>query len=106
MSSNNVGARLREVRGDMRQAEFAQLLGIGRTTLIRYESGERQLDADLILKLNVLFGVQPLWLLTGKQEARAGVELAPDELELIKHYRESSTKGKEALRATAKAFVQ
>lgn len=67
-ANETVGDRLRKVRGTMSQEAFAQLLTIGRTTLIRYEKGERSPDADLIAKLLVIFKVDALWLLTGKRE--------------------------------------
>ncbi len=40
-----MGERIRQVRADMSQVDFAKRLGIGRTTLIRYEAGERTPDA-------------------------------------------------------------
>jgi transcriptional regulator with XRE-family HTH domain len=49
----------------MSQAEFARRLGVGRSTLIRYEANTRVPDADLLLKLWVAFKADTLWLLTG-----------------------------------------
>lgn len=43
-----LGERIRQVRGGMSQVDFAKQLGIGRTTLIRYESGERVPDASAL----------------------------------------------------------
>lgn len=40
--ARETGERIRSIRGSRSQIEFAELLGIGRTTLIRYESGERR----------------------------------------------------------------
>ena len=37
-SRRDTGERLRLIRGDRSQKDFAELLGIGRTTLIRYEA--------------------------------------------------------------------
>lgn len=62
---NSVGARLAQVRSQMSQAEFAALLGISRSSLLRYEAGERTLDADLMGRLWVLFRTDPMWLITG-----------------------------------------
>jgi transcriptional regulator with XRE-family HTH domain len=83
----SVGDRLRQVRGDMTQDAFAQLLGIGRTTLVRYEKGERPLDSDLLTRLWVLFKTDALWLLTGIGERTAGEILTTDERDLLRRYR-------------------
>jgi transcriptional regulator with XRE-family HTH domain len=100
------GGRLRQIRGERSQKEFAELLGIGRTTLIRYESGERQIDVDLLLKLNVIFRLQPLWLLTGKGEVSGGTLLNSREAALLDNYRNSPEDAREALEKTSAAFAQ
>lgn len=100
------GARLRQIRGERSQKEFAELLGIGRTTLIRYESGERQIDVDLLLKLNVIFRLQPLWLLTGKGEVTGGTLLNSREAALLDNYRNSPEDARKALEKTSAAFAQ
>jgi transcriptional regulator with XRE-family HTH domain len=69
INSRSVGERVKSVRGELSQEAFAKLLNISRNSLIRYESGERVPDAELLVKLNVLYNVQPLWLLTGAYEA-------------------------------------
>lgn len=102
MRKKSIGERLREVRGERSQADFAKLLGIGRTTLIRYEADERKIDADLMLKLNLLFGVEPLWLVTGQ----APNQLTPREQALLDNYRHSDALGKKAVEATASALAK
>jgi transcriptional regulator with XRE-family HTH domain len=101
-----VGERIRAIRGELSQAVFAEKLGIGRTSVIRYESGERQPDVEMLVKLNLLYGVQPLWLLTGKFEATAGVQLTPREAALLENYRRSPEEAKLALERTSAAFAQ
>lgn len=92
-----VGDRLRQVRGDMNQDAFAKMLDIGRTTLIRYEKGERSPDADLIARLWVLFKVDALWLLTGIGKRTSGEQLSAMEAALVSDYRQCTDEAKEAL---------
>ena len=50
--------RLKELRaGKYTQAEMAKLLGVGRTTYTKYESGDIRLSADLLSKLAKMFDV-------------------------------------------------
>nr|BBJ05175.1 hypothetical protein YBY_30240 [Marinobacter nauticus] len=64
---NSIGSRLAHIRGAMTQAEFSKALGIGRTTLIRYESDDRQPDASTLIALYTRFAIDPLWLLMGEK---------------------------------------
>lgn len=64
-TETELSGRLQVVRGNMTQEEFAKVLGIGRTTLIRYESGERIPDANFLQALSLKFNVDPSWLLLG-----------------------------------------
>lgn len=59
-----LAGRMRQLRGDASQVEFAKQLGIGRTTLIRYESGERVPDAE-VLTFWAERGIDIDYLLTG-----------------------------------------
>lgn len=63
----DTGAEIKRIRGELSQADFASMLGIGRTTLIRYESNERAPDADFLIKMNMIYGADPSQLLLGKQ---------------------------------------
>ena len=96
-----IGDRLKEIRGKKSQADFAVLLGISRKSLIRYEANERKPDIDLILKLNLLFNIQPLWLLTSVAEPTAGKPLKGDELALLTSYRSLDESGQRAVLAVA-----
>ena len=50
--------RLKELRsGRYTQAEMAKLLGVGRTTYTKYESGDIRLSADMLSKLAKIFDV-------------------------------------------------
>ena len=61
-----VGARLRIARGTMHQADFADKIGIGRSSIVRYEAGERTLDIHVLEALYRELKVDPLWLLYGE----------------------------------------
>ena len=64
-----VGRRLRQLRGfDTYQADFARKLGISQSQLSRYERGESELDAELLLRISEKFGKSIEWLLKGEEE--------------------------------------
>lgn len=92
-----VGERIKTIRGSMQQQEFASLLSIGRTTLIRYEKNERLPDIEFVVKLNLLFKVQPLWLLTGSGDDVGGEKLNREETILLKNYRGCSKASQSAI---------
>lgn len=102
----DIGARLKQIRGSQTQQEFADSLSIGRTTLIRYESNERVPDAELQLKLYIMYKVQPLWLLTGIGDDVSGVKLKPDESILLDNYRHCPPDGQAAIKATSAALAK
>jgi transcriptional regulator with XRE-family HTH domain len=63
-----VGRRLRELRGfDVTQKEFARQLGISQGQLSRYEKGQSEIGAEVLLKVSQKFGKRVEWLLTGKK---------------------------------------
>ncbi len=107
MNKNNasMGERLRELRGEMTQREFGELLGIGTKTVSRYESNERSPDAELIIKLNVLFGADPLWFLSGKEPGTGGVTLTAKEQQLLKGYRQLDNERRAAIEGMVQALV-
>ena len=62
-----VGRRLRELRGyDVRQADFAQRLGISQGQLSRYEKGKSEIGAEVLLRISQHSGRSMEWLLTGR----------------------------------------
>jgi transcriptional regulator with XRE-family HTH domain len=66
-SRHDISARIREVRGKLKKAEFADTLGIPRPNFYKYEDG-RQPPADVLQKIADYGGVSVKWLLTGKEE--------------------------------------
>ncbi|HXH03651.1 MAG TPA: XRE family transcriptional regulator [Candidatus Competibacteraceae bacterium] len=68
-TQTGVGERIRRLRGRQSRDQFASLLGVSRNTLMRYEQGERQPDADFLARLCRLCGADPGWLLLGREAA-------------------------------------
>lgn len=101
-----IGARIREVRGQSTQQELASLLGVGRVSVARYETGERTPDAVFIARFSVAFDVHPLWLLLGREgggQQRRSLEAA--ELVLLDNYRRAGESGQRAIASTAAALA-
>jgi transcriptional regulator with XRE-family HTH domain len=65
MTTSGIGSRIRELRGDKTQAAFAQIVGIPKNTIGRYEREEIQPGSDAIALLCVKTGTDPNWLLFG-----------------------------------------
>lgn len=95
----DIGAEIRRIRGGMSQEEFARVMGVGRTTVVRYESNERSPDAEFLLKLNTLFAADPLHVLSGRRPNR--VNLENDEKDLIERYRSTTAQHRRTIAAVA-----
>ena len=66
-----VGRRVRELRGfETNQASFAQEIGISQGQLSRYEKGNSEISAAVLLRLAEKSGRSIEWLLTGKDRFR------------------------------------
>jgi transcriptional regulator with XRE-family HTH domain len=62
-----IGRRVREIRGfDLKQAEFAEILGISQTQLSKYERGKSVPMPEILLKLKRHSGRSVDWILTGE----------------------------------------
>ena len=62
-----VGDRIRDLRGEMQQAELADKLGIHKNTMANYERGDRFPDVNILLNILEVFpDTNPGWLLTGE----------------------------------------
>lgn len=94
----DTGALLRKVRGKMTREAFAELIGVSSSTVVRYEANERAPDADFLLRINVLYGLDPLYVLTGQQSETA---LLGNEKELIRNYRATDDAGRKVVAAVA-----
>jgi transcriptional regulator with XRE-family HTH domain len=100
-----IGARIKGLRGEQTQKDFATLLGVGRTSVIRYESGERTPDAAFIAKCFSVLGVDPIWLLTGSGSGSTPV-ISPRKAALLNNYDHCNEGDKRALERHASLLSQ
>jgi transcriptional regulator with XRE-family HTH domain len=62
-----IGRRVREIRGfDLKQTEFAELLGVSQTQLSKYERGKSVPMPEILLKLKRHSRKTIDWILTGE----------------------------------------
>lgn len=92
--------RIKELRieNNWLQSDLAKKLNTKPQSVSRYETEQRQLDPETILKLCEIFDVTADYLL-GRSEVRS-FALSPEEAELLEGYRALSESGKEYLRHT------
>lgn len=64
--TSGFGERIRRVRGSVPMPEFAQVFGIHKNTLARYEKGESLPDAGFLAQLCKAYDISPSWILLGK----------------------------------------
>ena len=90
--------RIKELRqsNGWLQADLARKLNIGKNTVSRYETEQRQLDPETICALCEIFGCTADYLL-GRSQVRS-FDLTPDEAELLRGYRALSPEGREFIR--------
>lgn len=63
-----VGRRIRELRGfDITQREFSGRIGVSQGYLSAIERGEKQIGAEIVLRISREFGKSLEWLLTGRE---------------------------------------
>jgi transcriptional regulator with XRE-family HTH domain len=75
----HLGARLRQLRGNLSQEAFATKLAIGRKSLLRYEAGERLPDAETLARVSRETGISADWLLFGDAAPDPDLRLLSDE---------------------------
>ena len=61
-----LGNRLRQLRAQTTQEEFARFLGISQAQLSKYELGQSVLPLGIVIKLAQRYGKSTDWILTGK----------------------------------------
>lgn len=61
-----IGARIRELRGEMLQEELAEYLGISQGQLSKIERGKLGPTVEVLLRLVERFDKNVDWILTGK----------------------------------------
>ena len=63
----NVGRRIRELRGfHTAQKEFAKRIGVSQGHLSYIERGEKEIGAEILLRISREFGKSIEWILTGE----------------------------------------
>jgi transcriptional regulator with XRE-family HTH domain len=63
-----VGQRIRQLRGfNMTQEEFARRIGVSQGHFSYIERGEKEIGADILLRISEEFEKSIEWLLTGKE---------------------------------------
>ena len=62
-----LGARLRQLRGERTQEDFAQRLRISQAQLSKYERGQSAPPLGLLVRLSKEFGRSVDWMLTGNE---------------------------------------
>ena len=62
-----LGERLRHLRGDMTQSEFADILRIKQAMISRYEANKETPSPKVLLRIAQFSGKSIEWLLTGKE---------------------------------------
>lgn len=88
-----LGERIRELRGDMQQAELAEKLGIHKNTMMNYEKGERSPDVHILQKLLAIFPeTSPAWLLTG-EGSKTRSDTLPENFVMFPRYEVSASAG-------------
>jgi len=109
MSDTNkfdTGAYVRKLRGGMSQEDFADLLGVSRKTVIRIEANEAVPSSELLLKFNVLYGADPLYVLTGSAgSGQTAGFVDQEESKLLEAYRRCPVSVKAHLIKTAELLA-
>jgi transcriptional regulator with XRE-family HTH domain len=60
-----VGQRLKHLRADLSQAEFATRIGISQGYLSHLERGEKEIGPEILLRISQYSGKSMEWILTG-----------------------------------------
>ena len=74
-----LGERIRQIRGDYSQIEFADLVRVKQPMISRYEAGHETPSPRVLLRIAQFAGKSIEWLLTGAQE-KGGRQRSRDEL--------------------------
>lgn len=91
------GSRIAALRGAMKQSEFAERLGVHRNSVVGWEAGKRLPDGESLVRMSEEFGADISYILMGKSGGIAPL-LPPDEEQLLAHYRQANSDGRERIR--------
>jgi len=65
-NGNGIGERIKKIRGELSQGEFASRISVHKQTVLRWEKGETKPDSDALRKICETFNINPSWLLFGE----------------------------------------
>ena len=68
--SATLGDRLKALRGDLKQEDFAKAIAINRDSLRAYETGRSLPNAKVLAEICTKFSTNPQWLLLGEGPIR------------------------------------
>lgn len=105
-SNETLSGRLQIIRGSTTQEKFAKMLGVGRTSLIRYESGERVPDATFLQAVVTKCKVDPSWLLLGIEDVPKKEHLNREKQALLDAYDEMTPRQRASLLEVSRVFTQ
>lgn len=78
---NTLGDRLKQLRGNTRQADLAAALGMAQTTLSNYETGRNEPSIEVLRTFVSHFSVNLRWLMFGEGPIREGEDAEPKSAE-------------------------
>ena len=82
--SFTVGSRVRVIRGDLKQQEFAEILGVSSVTISNYETGRRLPKREVLEKIARHGKASIDWILTGRDPLTTTLEeLSAEDLALL-----------------------
>lgn len=92
-----IGDRLEKLREDMgikHKSEAARRLGLPYSTYANYETGKREPDSEMLIKLCEFYGVSMDYIMLGKTEKYKAAELTMEEDKLLALFRNSTEIGR------------
>ncbi|MEB3437891.1 helix-turn-helix transcriptional regulator [Pseudomonas sp. A2] len=101
-----IGDRLKEERSrlGLSQTDLATVGGVGKTTQINYEKGERSPDATYLSAVADK-GVDVLYVVTGEKKPQGSGSLTADEALLIERYRSMTPEAKATVSSVSEALA-
>ncbi|PKF27415.1 MULTISPECIES: helix-turn-helix domain-containing protein [Pseudomonas] len=100
-----IGYRLKEERSRLgiSQTDLAQVGGVGKTTQINYEKGERSPDASYLAAVAEI-GVDVLYVVCGERKPQA-LGLSAEESLLVERYRLMTTEARSTINSVSEALA-
>jgi len=72
--TNTLGQRIRQIRGDLTQSEFADFLRIKQAMISRYEADKETPSPRILLRIAQFHGTSIAWLLTGRESVKSSAQ--------------------------------